>query len=576
VWKRRNPGSGTDMPALRIAVVLTALLVAPATAVAQDKEPTAIGTGGAAATVDVLATEAAIDTLREGGNAVDAAVAAAGVLGVTEPFSCGIGGGGFMVIRTPDGRTTTIDSREEAPAAMRPDSFFENGAPLPFNDARFSGLSAGVPGTVDGWRQALRRYGTWSLGRALRAGVDTARHGFVVDETFVSQTPSMVVDRFNDVPSTAALYLDPDGTARDVGSVLRNPDLADTYQRIGRAGARAFYRGRLAHDIADAAADPPIAPDANNVWRPGLMTPRDVRSYEAVERPPTRVNYRGHDVYGMGPPSSGGSTVGEALNILEGFDLDPRDRTRALHLFLEASRFSFADRNAYLADPDFYKVPLEELLSDAFAAERRGLIDPEDAATSPVAAGDPLSRETTHLVVSDRKGTVVSYTFTIESTGGNGVVVPGRGFLLNNELTDFNFDSTTHPNRAEGGKRPRSSMAPTIVLNSGRPFLAVGSPGGSMIITTVLQVLLERVDLGATLPEAIVSPRASQRNSMTTVAEPAFIEREAVALRGRGHMFSSTPEIGAVTGIEFLGEGRVEAAAEPVRRGGGSAMVEGP
>jgi gamma-glutamyltranspeptidase/glutathione hydrolase len=562
------------MPALRIAVVVIALLVAPATAVAQQKKPTAAGTGGAAATVDLLATDAAIDTLREGGNAVDAAVAAAGVLGVTEPFSCGIGGGGFMVIRTPDGRTTTIDSREEAPAAMRPDSFFENGAPLAFNDARFSGLSAGVPGTVDGWRQALRRYGTWSLGRALRAGIDTARGGFVVDQTFADQTQPNI-DRFNDVPSTAALYLDPDGTPRDIGSVLRNPDLADTYQRIGRAGARAFYRGRLAHDIADAAADPPVAPDANNVWRPGLMTPRDVRSYEAIERPPTRVSYRGLDVYGMGPPSSGGSTVGEALNILEGFELGPMDRTRALHLFLEASRFSFADRNAYLADPDFEDVPLEELLSDAFAAKRRALIT-ERAAVSPVPPGE-LGQETTHLVVSDRTGTVVSYTFTIESTGGNGIVVPGRGFLLNNELTDFNFDSTTHPNRVEGGKRPRSSMAPTIVLDGGRPFLAVGSPGGSMIITTVLQVLLERLDLGATLPQAIVSPRASQRNTASTVAEPAFISSPAaVALGSRGHMFTSTPEIGAVTGIEFLGDGRVQAAAEPVRRGGGSAMVEGP
>jgi gamma-glutamyltranspeptidase/glutathione hydrolase len=565
------------MRPLGIAVVVLGLLLAPATAVAQEKRPTAVGTGGAAASVDPLATRAAIDSLRDGGNAVDAAVAAAGVLGVTEPFSCGIGGGGFMVIRTRDGRITTIDSREEAPAGMHPDSFLENGAPLLFDDARWSGLSAGVPGTVDGWQHALRRYGTWSLGRALRAGIDAAGEGFVVDETFASQTQP-AVDWFNDVPSTAALYLDPDGTPRDVGSVLRNLDLADTYRRIARRGARAFYHGRLAHEMARAAADPPIASDANHVWRPGLMTPRDVRSYEALERPPTRVRYRGLDLYGMGPPSSGGSTVGEALNILEGFALAEMDRVQALHLFLEASRFSFADRNAYLADPDFFEVPLEELLSDRFAAQRRALINPTRAATSPVAAGDP-SHETTHLVVSDRKGTVVSYTFTIESTGGNGIVVPGRGFLLNNELTDFNFDSTTHPNRAEGGKRPRSSMSPTIVLDRGRPFLAVGSPGGSMIITTVLQVLLERLDLGADLPEAIATPRASQRNTATTIAEPAFMASpEGVALAsGFGHAYGTPQaEIGATTGIEFLGGQRVLAAAEPVRRGGGSAMVERP
>jgi gamma-glutamyltranspeptidase/glutathione hydrolase len=233
------------------------------------------------------------------------------------------------------------------------------------------------------------------------------------------------------------------------------------------------------------------------------------------------------------------------------------------------------------------------LLSDGFAAERRANIT-DRAAVSPVPAGDPYpfdhrapggeasatvvrTGSTTHLNVSDRDGNVVSYTFTIESTGGNGIVVPGYGFLLNNELTDFNFDSTTHPNRVEGGKRPRSSMAPTIVLRDGAPFVAVGSPGGSMIITTVLQILVERIDLGSLLPAAIAAPRASQRNTANTSAEPAFIASpEAEALRARGHLFTSTPEIGAATGIEFLDDDRVLAAAEPVRRGGGSAAVELP
>jgi gamma-glutamyltranspeptidase / glutathione hydrolase len=582
------------MPALRIAVVVIALLVAPATAAAQ-KQASATGTGGAAATVDLLATDAAIDSLREGGNAVDAAVAAAGVLGVTEPFSCGIGGGGFMVIRTPDGRVTTIDSREEAPAAMRPDSFFENGAPLPFVEARWSGLSAGVPGTVRGWQRALQRYGSWSLGRALRPGIDVASEGFVVDQTFADQTQPNL-DWFDDVPSTAALYLDPDGTARDVGHVLRNPDLARTYELIAQLGPRGFYRGPVAEAMVAAAQRPPIATDANHIWRPGLMTTEDLRSYRAPQRRPTRVRYHGLDVYGMGPPSSGGSTVGEALNILEGFDLSPRQRARALHLFLEASRLSFADRGAYLADPDFFDVPLSGLLSNSFAAERRALIDPNVAATSPVAPGDPYDnqgdssgaagvrmsaergRSTTHLVVSDRAGTVVSYTFTIESTGGNGIVVPGYGFLLNNELTDFDFGSLEHPNRADGDKRPRSSMSPTIVLERGRPLLAVGSPGGSMIITTTLQVLLERLELGATLPQAIAEPRASQRNTATTSAEPAFIDSlDGMVLAGTfGHRFTPTTEIGAVTGLEFMRGGRVLAAAEPTRRGGGSAMVETP
>jgi gamma-glutamyltranspeptidase / glutathione hydrolase len=316
---------------------------------------------------------------------------------------------------------------------------------------------------------------------------------------------------------------------------------------------------------------------------------RDLHEYVAPERPPTHVTYRGVDVYSMGPPSSGGSTVGEALNILEGYGLSSMTRADALHYFLEASRYSFADRNAFLADSDYVDVPLTGLLSKDYAATRRALIT-DAAATSPVPAGNPLpfntgtaaatalqSETTTHLTTSDKWGNAVSYTYTIESTGGSGLVVPGFGFLLNNELTDFNFDSTTHPNRVEGGKRPRSSMSPTIVLKGGKPFLAVGSPGGSMIITTVLQILVDRLDLGLTLPQAIADPRASQRNTAATSAEPGFISSATTpALLARGHRFASTPEIGAATGIEFLPGGGVIAAAEPVRRGTGSAMVESP
>ncbi len=556
--------------------------------------PTAIGTGGAAATVDVLATQAAVDALRHGGNAVDAAVSAAAVLGVTEPFSCGVGGGGFMVLyRASDAKVTTIDGRETAPAAMGTDSFWENGRPLPFNDARFSGLSVGVPGTVETWDEALARYGTISLADALAAGIRVARDGFVVDQTFFDQTRSNV-DYFNDIPATAALYLDPDGTPHDVGTVFRNPDLAATYARIAHLGAKGFYRGAVADALVETVQHPIVSPTANHTWRPGLMTMRDLHTYTAPERAPTRIGYRGLDVYSMGPPSSGGSTVGEALNILEGYPLSTMTREAALHYMIEASRYSFADRGAYLADPAYFDVPLTGLLSDGFAATRRALIT-GTAATSPVAPGDPYpfnssggasvqasagetrAGTTTHITTADRWGNVVSYTFTIESTGGAGLVVPGFGFLANNELTDFNFDSLTHPNRVESGKRPRSSMSPTIVLRDGKPLLAVGSPGGSTIITTVLQILLDRLDLGLTLPQAIADPRLSQRNTATTQGEPAFLaSAEATALRARGHVFGSTAEIGAATGIEFLDGNRLLAAAEPVRRGGGSAMVVSP
>ena len=333
--------------------------------------------------------------------------------------------------------------------------------------------------------------------------------------------------------------------------------------------------------MVQAAQQPPVAgADADHPWCPGLMTERDVARYDAIQRKPTRIGYRGLDVWGMGPPSSGGSTVGEALNILEGYRPLGADRVEALHRYIEASRYAFADRGEYVADPAFVEVPLARLLSDRWAAQRRTLIG-DQSANAVVAPGDIDDHEgksTTHLTVTDDEGNVVSYTFTIESTGGAGIVVPGWGFLLNNELTDFDYTSTTKANRAEGGKRPRSSMSPTIVTRDGKPVLALGSPGGATIITTVLQILVDRLDLGATLPEAIAAPRVSQRNAVQSEAEPAFIASpEAAALISEhGHSpFKPVTgnEIGAATGIEFLRHGRFLAAAEPVRRGAGSAAV---
>jgi gamma-glutamyltranspeptidase/glutathione hydrolase len=580
-------------PLLAITITLAASCSAAAAEPANGPA-TATGSGGAAATVDRNATQAAIDTLRHGGNAVDAAVTAAAVLGVTEPFSSGIGGGGFMELYDAGSRRVeTIDQRERAPQAMGPDAFWENGKPLAFNDARYSGLSVGVPGTVRGWATALRQRGTITLAQALEPAIRLARRGFVVDATFADQI-NQNLDYFDDVPATKALYLDPDGSPLDVGTTFRNPDLAHTYEIIAKHGTAGFYKGPVASAILRASRQPAVSA-ANHTWRPGVMTKHDLRSYGPVWREPTHVRYRGLDVFGMGPPSSGGSTVGEALNILSGYSLGSLPREQARHLVLEASRLAFADRGAYLADPGYYRVPLQGLLSDGFAASRRALIG-DRALASPVGPGNPYAfggagakrgpqsasatraGSTTHLSVSDRSGNVVSYTFTIESTGGSALLVPGYGFLLNNELTDFDYDSLTKPNRVQGGKRPRSSISPTIVLRHGKPWLTVGSPGGSMIITTVLQMLTDRIDLGMSLPQAIADPRASQRNTATTDAEPAFLALpETAALQARGQVFKPAAEIGASTGIKFLGDkGAVLAAAEPVRRGGGSAMVVKP
>jgi gamma-glutamyltranspeptidase/glutathione hydrolase len=553
------------------------------------------GRGGMVAAKTPQAAAAGVEILRRGGNAVDAAVAAAGVLGVTEPLSAGIGGGGFMLIRKPNGGVSTIDGREEAPAAMSSESFFEDGQPLEFDAARYSGLSTGVPGTVAAWDLALRRYGTLPLGRALAPGIAIARRGFKVDKPLHDQILENL-EHFDDVPSTAGIYLDGDRTPRDIGAVIRNVDLAKAYALIGRLGLEGFYEGPIAEAMAVAAQSPPVFDDADHSWRGGVLTTDDIAAYEAIRRPPTRIGYRGLDIWGMGPPSSGGSTVGEILNILEGYSLPSRaERARAFHRLLEAERYAFADRAAYLADPDFFDVPLSGLLSNSFAAERRARITEEAADSGRVAPGDPYGNadggtlaargdtegvSTTHLTVADRRGMVVSYTFTIEATGGNGIVVPDWGFLLNNELTDFNYDDPDAPNAPAGGKRPRSSMAPTLVTRGDRPVLAVGAAGGSTIITTVAQILMERLDFGVTLPTALAAPRASQRNGEVTTAEPGFIDSHLgrVLARDYGHAFAEPTtdpphQIGAATGIEFLRKRRMRAVAEPQRRGGGHAMV---
>jgi gamma-glutamyltranspeptidase / glutathione hydrolase len=332
-----------------------------------------------------------------------------------------------MVIRSAGGRVTTIDGRETAPAAMHPTSFWENGAPLPFNDARYSGLSVGVPGTVETWVDALEKFGTMSLAEVFAPAIHAARHGYLIDQVWFDQADANR-DWFDDVPASAALFLDADGTPRDVGTVFTNLALAKTYERIAHLGAKGFYRGAVADALVEAVQRPAVAPTANHVWRAGVIKMRDLHTYAAAERAPTHVNYRGLDVYSMGPPSSGGSTVGEALNILEGYDLASMTRERALHFYLEASRYSFADRNAYLADPAYFDVPLSGLLSEDYAATRRALIT-ETAAAGAVPPGDPypydVGETTTHLTTSDKSGNVVSYTFTIEATGGSGLVVPG-------------------------------------------------------------------------------------------------------------------------------------------------------
>ncbi|MGI8802128.1 MAG: gamma-glutamyltransferase [Solirubrobacteraceae bacterium] len=580
-------------------------LAAPAAPAAAASFPTrhalAFGAGGGAASVNPYATRTAIAVLRRGGNAVDAAIAANAVLGVTEPFVAGIGGGGFMVIYLAHGhRVITIDGRETAPRAMSPTAFIDpaTGKPIPFYPQRVtSGMAVGVPGTLATWEAARRRFGSMTLRSLLQPAAALADGGFVVSQTFHDQTLQNQ-PRLAAFAASRALFLGADGQPPAVGSVRHNPDLARTYRLLERRGPAALYHGSVGRAIV-LAADYPRPTGLGFPVPGGVMRRADLAAYTAPTRAPTHVSYRGYDILGMAPPSSGGTTPGEALKILSGFDMSAPDRALALHRYLEASRLAFADRNRYVGDPAYVNVPVAGLLSDAFAASRRCAIGPVSL-VSPVAFGNPFAPSpsacpattappatvaegpsTNHLVVADRQGNVVSYTSTIEQIAGSAISVPGYGFLLNNELTDFDPQPATpgvpDPNLPAPGKRPRSSMAPTIVLRGGRPWLALGSPGGSTIITTVLQILIDRIDFGMPLGQAVAAPRATQQNQPTTSAEPAFIADNGSALTDRfGQHLVSTPEIGAAAAIEFHPGGRLEAAAEPVRRGGGDAAVVSP
>ncbi|ALK95836.1 gamma-glutamyltransferase [Massilia sp. WF1] len=579
--------------ALAGALILSIVLAPP---LALAKTPVATGTGGAVATISEKASASAIAILNKGGNAIDAAVAAAATLGVTDPFSCGIGGGGFMVIYlAKDKRVITIDHRETAPASFSPSVFQENGKPIDFDTAVASGASVGVPGTVRGWHEALQRYGTMSFKQVLAPAIEVATKGFPVSETFHNLTAENE-GKFQLFASTSQLYLK-NGKAVPTGTILKNPDMAKAYREIAARGYKAFYEGPMAQAIVGAVNRPPLAArsTAGAPIRPGAMSMADLANYEARIRQPVRSTYRGYDVYGMSLPSSGGVTVAEALNILEGYDLKAMPRPNVEHLYLEASRLAFADRNAYLADPEYVDAPIDGILSKQFAAQRRSLIRPDKAA-AVVPAGDAFLYEndqsfplrpqqkliqegthTTHLTVSDKEGNVVSYTFTIESWGGSGIVVPGYGFLLNNEMTDFDFTGPA-PNIPEAGKRPRSSMAPTIVLKDGKPAFTIGSPGGATIITTVLQTIVNYLDLGMPMDKAIDAPRLSQRNAKETSVEPGFIgTQQARGLENFGHKWETSPppeEIGAANALVFNPDGTVTAVSEGHRHGIGTALVQ--
>jgi gamma-glutamyltranspeptidase/glutathione hydrolase len=606
----------TRAPWLLVVLVLTllaAILLLPDHAharangpVSAPEHPLATGTGGAVASMDPDASQAGIDVLRHGGNAVDAAVATASAMGVTIPFVAGPGGGGFMIIYdAKTHRVTTIDGRETCPAACTSKLFVNRrtGKPMDYENASSQPLSTGVPSMVATWAKAVKLYGARRFGADLQPAIGIARRGFRVDRDFV-QLERSGLKLLRAYPASRSLFLTKAGQPLPVGSVLRNPDLARTYQLLAQHGPSYLYDGPLGAAIVDAVDHPVLTPGQKIVTRPGIMTTRDLSSYVARVKPPTRVSYRGLQIDSTPPPSSGGSTVGEALNILSGWDLSSEPRATALFHYLEASRLTYADRDRYVGDPRYVHVPLGRLLSTAFAASRRCLVHGR-ALKSPVAPGSlvrggcasrsstvassasPERHHTNNIVAVDKQGDIAVYTNTINFFGGSGQTVPGYGFLLNDELTDFDFvpaaKGTPDPNLPAGGKQPRSSIGPTIALHDGRPVFAIGAAGGSTIPTTILQTIVNHVDFGMSLPAALAAPRVSQTNSPTSLAEPAFmhsgLRRTLSAQFGETFSLATGPVLpldhypGDATALSLMGGGRVQAIAEPVRLYGGSAMV---
>jgi gamma-glutamyltranspeptidase/glutathione hydrolase len=458
---------------------------------------------------NALASEAGAQVLREGGNAIDAAVATAFALAVTHPTAGNIGGGGFLIHRPAKGDAQTYDFREKAPAAAHPEMWLDEAGNYDYEKHHSSHLAVGVPGTVAGLYLAWQDGGTLPWARLVAPAIALARDGFTVTHGLARSLNTTGMRRFEPYPASVAQFTK-DGTPYEAGDRLVQRDLAATLQRIAEAGPKGFYEGETADLLVKEMA-------ANG----GIITHDDLKAYEAVRRAPILGSYRGYEIIGMPPPSSGGVTMVQMLNVLEGYDLSASGfgSARTLHLMTEAMRRGYANRARYLGDPDFNPdMPLLELLSKDYANLLRGSIDESTASVS-----DPgsftwgyESPETTHFSVVDGARNAVSVTYTLEYSYGSGIVVPGAGFLLNNEMGDFNgkpglTDTRgligTPPNVAEPGKRMLSSMSPTIVAKDGALFMVTGSPGGRTIINTTLQTILNVVDHGMNAQAAVDAGR---------------------------------------------------------------------
>ncbi|MBV8767578.1 MAG: gamma-glutamyltransferase [Hyphomicrobiales bacterium] len=470
------------------------------------------------------ASEAGLRILQQGGNAIDAAVAVSYALAVVDPCCGNIGGGGFMVLHLADGRETFINFRETAPAAAR-ESMFLDAQGNPIKDLSLYGyLASGVPGTVMGLDRALSEYGTMARNKVMAPAVELARDGYVL-----SRADTDILDvgarRFAKDPVAAEIFLRPDGTPLLPGDLHVQKDLAATLSLIAEKGPDAFYKGPVAEAVEKASR-------ANG----GILTAQDFASYRTTQSPPLTCTYRGYRLASAPPPSSGGATLCEILNILEGYDMKGLGfhSAQAVHVMVEAMRHAFLDRNTYLADPEFVKNPLERLLSKDYAAAIRSKIDPLAATpSSQLGPGiEPHEKsETTHFSVVDKDGNAVSVTFTINGAFGANVIAPGTGFFLNDEMDDFTVKPGVpnlfglvqgSANAIAPGKRPLSSMSPTLVSKDGKVLLVLGSPGGSRIITITAETIMNIIDYGMAPQEAVDAPRIHHQWLPDVVFDEAF------------------------------------------------------
>ncbi|MDN3525810.1 gamma-glutamyltransferase [Halomonas sabkhae] len=527
------------------------------------------GTQGMVATSHFLASQVARDVLADGGNAVDAAVTAGFALAVTQPRSGNIGGGGFMLISDENSdEVIAIDYRETAPAAATETMFQDEDGNAVSEWSRFTHRAAGVPGTVAGLALALEQYGTLSLADALAPAIRLAEEGFEVPPRFVAGVND-TRERLEKWESSRKMFFKEDGSAYEVGDTFRQPDLAATLKRIAEQGAREFYEGETAELIA-----------AEMERHDGLITLEDLAGYQPAIREPSHGTYRGHDIYAMSPPSSGGAHIVQMLNILEEYPIGEWGFNSAdtLHVMAEAMKRAYADRSEYLGDTDFVDVPLEGLTSEGYAEELRGQIDMDTATpSSDISPGKPLpyeSNETTHFSIADGNGLAVSNTYTINFSYGSGIAVEGAGFLLNNEMDDFSAKPGVpnaygliggEANKIEPGKRMLSSMTPTIVKRDGKNFLITGSPGGSRIITTTLQVLMNVIDHDMNIQSAVSAPRIHHQWLPDEIRIEAGISPDTIELlEGKGHTISQQSAMGAAQSI-VIEDGKFFGGADPRR-----------